>query len=139
MARKPKKNDYFNGNKGELWVNGKQVMTAMKVNSKRKFKYEEFPSPIGDGTVRVKIGEEIEISIAFKLTSEDEPHKFDAFNESEDIEIIAADTNMSGTSAKRGKFTGITFDEESLINWEKNKLGEIELTGKAEEFDWLQK
>lgn len=138
MAR-PKKNDYFNGNKGELWVNGKKVMTAMKVSSKKKIKYEEFPSPSGDGMERVKVGHEIEISVSFKSTSDDDADKFDAFNESEDIEIIASDSNISGTAKKRAKFIGVTFDEEPLINWEKNKLGEIELSGKASDHEWLQK
>lgn len=139
MAKQPKGNDHFTGNKGELWINGKQVMTSMKVTSKKKIKYEEYPSPTGGGQRRVEVGHEIELSVAFKSTSDDDVDKFDVFNGNEDTEIIASDSNTSGTSVKRGRFIGVTFDEEPLINWERNKLGEIELTGKAEEFEWLQK
>lgn len=40
MATKPPKNIYFNGNKGEVWVNGILVLTAYKASIIKKNKYE---------------------------------------------------------------------------------------------------
>ena len=62
----------------------------------------------------------------------------DAFNESDDISLIVATTNISGNVTKRLKLDGVTFDEEVLVDFEKNKVTEIELSGQAETFEWLQ-
>lgn len=131
----PKKNDYFNGNKGKLWVNGEEVVTVTKSKAVRKNKYEEIPAPIGDGTVRIKVGETIEFSGTFKFLGSE---NLDAFNESEDISLILANTNISGKITKRLKLDGVTFDEEVLVDFEKNKVTEIELSGQAETMEWLQ-
>ncbi|MEG0730382.1 MAG: hypothetical protein RR421_03650, partial [Cetobacterium sp.] len=106
-----------------------------KSKAVRKNKYEEIPAPIGDGTVRVKVGETIEFSGTFKFLGSE---NLDAFNESEDISLILANTNISGKITKRLKLDGVTFDEEVLVDFEKNKVAEIELSGQAETMEWLQ-
>lgn len=134
-GEKPKKNDYFNGNKGKLWINGIAVLTVSKSKVIRKIKYEEVPAPIGDGTIRIKVGETVEFTGTFKSTDED----FDGFNESQDISLVLSNENIAGNITKRLKLEGVTFDEETLIDFEKGKVFEIELSGQAETFDWLQK
>ncbi|MGL4365633.1 MAG: phage tail tube protein [Cetobacterium sp.] len=131
----PKKNDYFNGNKGKLWINGEEVVTVGKSKVVRKIKYEEHPAPTGDGIARVKVGQTIEFSGTFKFLGTE---SLDAFNESDDISLIVATTNISGNVTKRLKLDGVTFDEEVLVDFEKNKVTEIELSGQAETFEWLQ-
>lgn len=131
----PKKNDYFSGNKGNLWINGKEVLTVVKAKAIRKPKYEEIPAPIGDGTVRVKVGEILEFNGTFKYLGTEE---LDAFNEEEDVSLVIANTNISDKVTKRLKLDGVTFDEETLIDFEKGKVQEIELSGQAETHEWLQ-
>lgn len=131
----PKKNDYFNGNKGKLWINGIEVATCTKGKAVRKISYEEIPAPVGDGKVRIKTGETIEVNVTFKLLGRE---NFDAFNETEDTSLILSDENISSGVTKRVKLDGLTFDEEVLVNFEKGKVGEVELTGQAETMEWLQ-
>lgn len=136
MANNPKKNDYFNGNKGKVWINGVPAVTITKGKAIRKIKYEEVPIPGRDTSARIKVGETIEISLTLKLLGDED---FDAFNESEDISVIIANENISGKILKRLKLDGVTFDEESLVDFEKGKVGEIELSGQAQSYEWLQK
>lgn len=131
----PKKNDFFNGNKGKLWFDGKEVLTVIKCKVVRKIKYEEIPAPIGDGMIRIKVGETTEFSGTFKYLGDED---LDLFNESEDISLIVANESMSGRVNKRLKLDGVTFDEETLIEFEKNKVCEVELSGQAETSNWLQ-
>ncbi len=135
MAGQPKKNDFFNGNKGKLWINGIEVVTCTKGKAVRKIKYEDMPAPIGDGTVRVKVGETIEFNGTFKLLGDED---FKGFNEADDVSLVLANTNMSGGVTKRVKLDGVTLDEEVLVDFEKGKVGEIELSGQAETMEWLQ-
>ncbi|MGL4672609.1 phage tail tube protein [Cetobacterium sp.] len=132
----PRKNDFFNGNKGQLWINGKDVLTVVKAKAVRKPKYEELPAVTGDGTVRVKVGETIEFTGTFKYLGTEE---LDAFNESEDVSLVIANANISGKVTKRLKLDGVTFDEETLVDFEKGKVVEVELSGQAETHEWLQK
>lgn len=135
MSGQPKKNDYFNGNKGKLWINGIEVVTCIKGKAVRKIKYEDMPAPSGDGTVRVKVGETIEFNATFKLLGDED---IGAFNESDDISLVLANENISGGVTKRVKLDGLTFDEEILVDFEKGKVAEIELVGQAESMEWLQ-
>lgn len=130
-----KKNDFFNGNKGQLWINGKEVLSVIKAKVIRKIKYEDVPSQFGDGNTRVKVGETIEFSGTFKYFGTED---MDAFNENEDISLIVANSNISSKVTKRLKLDGVTFDEETLIDFEKGKVQEVELSGQAETYDWLQ-
>lgn len=136
MANNPKKNDYFNGNKGKVWINGIPAITITKGKAIRKIKYEEVSIPGKDTSARVKVGETIEVSLTLKLLGDED---FDAFNESEDISVIIVNENISGKILKRLKLDGVTFDEESLVDFEKGKVGEVELSGQAQSYEWLQK
>ena len=60
------------------------------------------------------------------------------FNHNEDISVIMANSNISDTKRNRIKLDGVTFDEETLMNFEKHKVEEVELTGQAETSDWLE-
>lgn len=131
-----KKNDFFNGNKGSVFIDGTEIGTVTKGKASTKKEYESFPSPNGAGKIRVPTGETYTISLTYKPTSEDD---FDAFNENEDITVILADENINGKATKRLKCMNVTFDEETLINFEKNKVSEIELSGEFESKEWLQK
>ena len=46
--------------------------------------------------------------------------------------IIMNDANINGTKKRRVKCDGVTFDEETLISFEKGKVKEITLNGQAE-------
>lgn len=136
MARAAiKKNEYFNGNKGQLWLNGKEVLTVKKVKVVRKPKYEEVPDGNTGGIRRVAVGYTIEFSGTFIYSGLE---SLDLFNESEEIDGIVANTNMSGKVTKRLKLLDMTFDEETLIDFEIGKVQEIELAGQAAEMQWLQ-
>ena len=135
MATKPPKNVYFNGNKGEVWINGILVFTAYKASIIKKNKYEEFPSPTGNGTTRVLVGYSIEVTMTYKNTGIED---LKAFNESDDVSVIMSETNINGDVTRRVKADGVTFDDETLIQFEKNKVGEIELSGQAETYEILQ-
>ena len=54
------------------------------------------------------------------------------FNLDEDITVIMNDANINGTKKRRVKCDGVTFDEETLISFEKGKVKEITLNGQAE-------
>lgn len=131
-----KRTQFFNGNKGEVWVAGTLIGTVSKGKVTKKYNYEEIPSPTGNGTTRVPTHEIIEISMTFRLTGEE--REIDMFNLNEDITVIMANTNIAETSRSRIKCDGVTFDEETLINFEKHKVEEIELTGQAETVDYLE-
>jgi len=130
-----KKNEYFNGNKGQLWLNGKEVLTVKKVKVVRKPKYEEVPDGNTGGTRRVEVGYTIDFSGTFIYSGLEE---LDLFNQSEEIDGIVANTNMSGKVTKRLKLLDMTFDEEVLVDFEKGKVQEMELAGQAAELQWLQ-
>lgn len=130
------KNDFFNGKKGTVFIDGTEIGTITKGVAKTKKEYESFSSPNGAGKIRVPTGETHTISITYKPTSQDD---FDAFNESDDITVILANENINGKATKRLKCINVTFDEETLVEFEKDKVGEIELSGEFEEKEWLQK
>lgn len=135
MAAAIKKNDHFNGNKGQLWLNGKEVLTVEKVKVVRKPKYEEVPDGKTGGVRRVEVGHTIEFSGTFVYSGKED---LDLFNVSEEIDGIVANTNMSGNVTKRLKLMDMTFDEETLIDFETGKVQRIELSGQAAEMQWLQ-
>ena len=64
--------------------------------------------------------------------------EIDAFNLNEDITVIMANSNIADTARRRVKCDGVTFDEQSLINFEKHKVEEVELSGQAETADILE-
>lgn len=64
--------------------------------------------------------------------------EIEMFNHNEDISVIMANSNISDTKRNRIKLDGVTFDEETLMNFEKHKVEEVELTGQAETSDWLE-
>ncbi|MGL6063764.1 MAG: phage tail tube protein [Fusobacteriaceae bacterium] len=131
----PKGNQYFNGNKGEVWINGIPAITCYKGEIIKKNKYEDIPAPTGDGTIRVFTGHTIEVSLAYRRTGVED---FEAFRTSEDVSLIIAETNIDGKITRRIKADGITFNDETLSKFEKNKVGEIELSGQAETYEVLQ-
>lgn len=135
MAPSIKKNEYFNGNKGQLWLNGKAVLTVEKAKVIRKPKYEEVPDGKTGGTRRVEVGHTIEFTGTFIYSGEED---LDLYNPSEEIDGIIANENMSGRITKRLKLMDMTFDEETLIDFEKGKVQKIELSGQAAEHQWLQ-
>lgn len=136
MARAAiKKNEYFNGNKGQLWLNGKEILTVKKAKVVRKPKYEEVPDGNTGGIRRVVVGYTIEFSGTFIYSGLE---NLDLFNESEEIDGIIANTNMSGKVTKRLKLLDMTFDEETLVDFENGKVQEIELAGQAADMQWLQ-
>lgn len=127
------RNEFFNGNKGQVWIDGIPVLTCTKAKIVKKIKYEEIPAIEGEGNKRIPVGHTIEVNLAFKLNGKE---SIDLT--SNDITLIAANTNINGMITKRVKCDGLTFDEEVLLDFEKGKIGEIELAGQAETYDILQ-
>ena len=126
-----KRSGYHNGNSGEVWIAGKKVGTCNKGEVKTKYNYEEVDNPeVPGGKIRVLTGKINEISVSYKSTGTEE--EIDIFNLDEDITIIMNDANINGTKKRRVKCDGVTFDEETLISFEKGKVKEITLNGQAE-------
>ncbi len=131
-----KRSEFFNGNKGEVWINGVQIGTISKGKVVKKWNYEEIPAPSGDGTIRVPTHYTIEVSMTYRSTGTE--REIEMFNHNEDVSVIMANSNISDTKRNRLKLDGVTFDEETLMNFEKHKVEEVELTGQAETSDWLE-
>ena len=126
-----KRSGYHNGNSGEVWIAGKKVGTCNKGEEKTKYNYEEVDNPeVPGGKIRVLTGKINEISVSYKSTGTEE--EIDMFNLDEDITVIMNDANINGTKKRRVKCDGVTFDEETLISFEKGKVKEITLNGQAE-------
>lgn len=126
-----KRSGYHNGNSGEVWIVGKKVGTCNKGEVKTKYNYEEVDNPeVPGGKIRVLTGKINEISVSYKSTGTEE--EIDMFNLDEDITVIMNDANINGTKKRRVKCDGVTFDEETLISFEKGKVKEITLNGQAE-------
>lgn len=126
-----KRSGYHNGNAGEVWVAGVKIGTCNKGEVKTKYNYEEVDNPdVPGGKIRVLVGETHEVSFTYKSTGTEE--EIDMFNLDEDITVIMNDANINGTKKRRVKCDGVTFDEETLISFEKGKVKEITLNGQAE-------
>lgn len=131
-----KRTEFFNGNGGEVWIAGTKVGTISKGKVVKKQNYEEIPAQSGDGTVRVPTHSTIEVSMTYRPTGTE--WDIDMFNLNEDIAVIMSNSNIADTTRRRVKCDGVTFDEQSLINFEKHKIEEIELSGQAETADILE-
>ena len=84
---KPIKNDFFSGNNGEVWVDGKKVLTCHKASIVENIEYEEIPDPANPGnTQRIEVGRNYDVNILFRPTGEEE---FNAFLTSDDISVIS--------------------------------------------------
>lgn len=133
---KPIKNDFFSGNNGEVWVDGKKVITCHKASIVENIEYEEVPDPMNPGnTQRVEIGRNYDVTISYRPTGEEE---FNAFLTEDDVSVIVSDKNIRKDKTKRYKAVGVTFDTNTLVNFERKKVEEIELTGKAVSVEKLQ-
>ena len=131
-----KRTEYFNGNSGEVWIVGTKVGTVSKGKVVKKQNYEEIPAPDGNGVVRVPTFETIEVAMTFRPTGAE--WEIDAFNLDEDVTVIMANSNIADTARRRVRCDGVTFDEQSLINFEKHKVEEVELSGQAETVEILE-
>ena len=131
-----KRTEYFNGNSGEVWITGTKVGTVSKGKVVKKQNYEEIPAPDGNGVVRVPTFETIEVAMTFRPTGAE--WEIDAFNLDEDVTVIMANSNIADTARRRVRCDWVTFDEQSLINFEKHKVEEVELSGQAETAEILE-
>ncbi|WP_163468470.1 phage tail tube protein [Fusobacterium sp. IOR10] len=131
---KTKKTDFFNGNSGNVWVRGEQVGQIIKGSISKQIEYEDVPLSTG-GNARVEVGHKFSIAITYKKIGSE---NVKAFSSSDDIDVILANKNMSGEKQKRFKAIGVTFDEETLIDFEKRKVQEVELKGECEDVQELQ-
>jgi len=124
---------FFNGNNAMVWINGLPILSCHKGKVVKKIKYDELPAATGGGTVRVEVGHTYEVSMSYRPTGIEKA----ALLLSDDMSIIMTDVNINGTVLKKVKADGITFNEETLIDFEKNKVSEIELSGQAEKVKTL--
>lgn len=127
---------FFNGNKGEIWCNGVKIGTASKGKVVKKLNYEEIPAESGDGVIRVPTNHTIEVTVTFRSTGEE--FDIDMFNLGEDVSIIMSNSNINDTTRRRIKCDGLTWDEQTLIDFEKHKVQEIELSRQAETYEILE-
>lgn len=121
------KKGHFTGNSAIVWINGLPILTCHKGKVVKKIKYEDIPAETGGGTERIEVGHSYEISLSYRPTGFEKG----ALLISSDMSIIMTNVNNNGTMLEKVKLEGITFDEETLIDFEKNKLQEIELSGQA--------
>lgn len=78
----------------------------------------------------------IEVTVTFRSTGEE--FDIDMFNLGEDVSIIMSNSNINDTTRRRIKCDGLTWDEQTLIDFEKHKVQEIELSGQAETYEILE-
>lgn len=129
-----KKTDFFNGNSGNVWIKGEQVGHVTKGSITKQIEYEDVPLSTG-GNARIEVGHKYAITISYKKVGSE---NITALSSSDDIDVILANSNMNGEVQKRYKAIGVTFDEETLIDFEKRKVQEIELKGECEDVQELQ-
>jgi len=130
LGKKASGNNYNSGNKGTIWINGIPILDCYKASIEKKIDYEEIPHPTKPGAkIRVEVGHTIEISFAFKKTLLTKVIDF----ESDDITMIMTDINNNNTVLSTTEASGITFDSTVIEAFEKNKVGEIEMSGQAED------
>lgn len=123
-------NNYNNGNRGKLMINGIPILTCTTANIEKKIEYGEEPHPtIPGGKLRIELGHTIEVSFSFKKTLETKILDFT----SDDITIIVTDINNNGTVIETTEASGITFDSHYIKAFEKGKVGEIEMSGQAQD------
>lgn len=134
MGKKALGNLYNNGNQGKLMINGLPILTCYKAKIEKKKSYEEVDHPTLPGRkVRVETGETIEVSFTFKKTAENYLMDW----ESDDITLIIMNPNANGTMVESMEASGITFDTTQILEFEKGKVGEIEMSGQAEDMKKL--
>lgn len=130
MGKKASGNNYNSGNKGTIWINGIPILNCYKASIEKKIEYEEIPHPTKPGSkIRVEVGYTIEVGFAFKKTLETKLIDFG----SDDITMIMTDTNNNTTVVETTEASGITFDSTVIKAFEKGKVGEIEMSGQAED------
>ncbi|MGB6128822.1 MAG: hypothetical protein WBG30_08735 [Psychrilyobacter sp.] len=123
-------NNYNNGNRGTIWINGIPILNCYKASIEKKINYENIPHPTIPGAeIRVPVGRTIEVGFAFKKTLATKVIDF----ESDDITMIMTDVNNNNTSVSTTEASGVTFDSTVIDAFEKGKVGEIEMSGQAED------
>ena len=130
MGKKASGNNYNNGNKGAIWINGIPILDCYKASIEKKIDYEDIAHPTKPGgKIRVEVGHTIEVSFAFKKTLVTKIIDF----ESDDITLIVTDINNNNTVIETTEASGITFDSTVIKAFEIGKVGEIEMAGQAED------
>ena len=72
----------------------------------------------GNGFIRVPVSENYEYLIYFRSNGAEQD--VDMFNLDEDVSLIASNSNIADSSRRRVRCDGVTFDEQTLIDFERN-------------------
>lgn len=132
-------NKYWNGSNGRIWCNDTLWDAVSSFEGKVEWEFEEVPD--GMSYVQVPIGYKVSGSIkmrktdskVLKLAAEDYKHGIVP-----DIKLVGKAMNVATGQVERVAYTGVTFDETTLTNFEEKKVMEIEVPFKAEDFEILQ-
>lgn len=137
-----KASNVLNGTYGECWIDDAYMAQTTGLEAKTSVKKTDVPM-VGrlapgkkvtgienKGTVKMNhVTSEMKLKIADYLKAGKTPT----------FTIISklADPDAIGAQAERIKFTGVTFDEVSLVDFENGKLGEESYPFEYEDFEFL--
>lgn len=130
-------NEYWVGSNGTIWINDKEHVKTSSFEAKMVFEWEDVPN--GLRTERVLLGYGHEGSFKYRMTDSNASTLTDLLLDSmskgvvPDISIVCKATNKASGKTERYKFTGITFDELPIQNWEEKTVVEKEFAFKADE------
>ncbi|WP_027399082.1 phage tail tube protein [Anaerovorax odorimutans] len=132
-------NKYWNGSNGKIWVNDTMWDDVSSFQAKVEMTFEEVPN--GLKTAQVLMGYKISGSIKMRKTDSKilklvaDDYKNGIIT---DIKIVGKAMNLSTGKVERIAYTGVTFDEIQLNQFEEKKIVENEINFKAEDFEILQ-
>lgn len=129
MSTQLYKDTLDSGNFGQVMWKNKPILGIKKFEGKKVFKYEELPNPfVPGGTIRKEVGFTIPISMEFIPTGVEDLTTDMLFGN----DLIVNNVGVNGKVFSRKKYVGITWDEDVLDSFEKNKMTSISASGQAE-------
>ncbi len=142
MPKKMNQNKVINGTFGRMWINGELYSNVKSFESKVALNYEEvnmaddlatyqkYMGYAGEGSaVLHKIDTSIAILIEDGITSGVMP----------DIKIVGRLADPAAYGAERVEYSGVTFDELTLLKFANKEIQEEEVPFKFSTFKFLDK
>jgi len=140
MSKKMNQNKIINGTFGRVWINGELYSNVKSFESKVALNYEEvnmaddlatyqkYMGYAGEGSTTLhKIDSHIAKTVADGITSGIMP----------DIKIVGRLADPAAYGAERVEYSGVTFDELTLLKFANKEIQEEEVPFKFAHFNFL--
>lgn len=134
-------NEILNGSGGDVWINGKLLITVQSIEIKMTGDFEEINVCGEEHTYKKYNGWSGEGTLSiFKTSSEFSKMIADSFTSGimPEIKIITALKNKATNGTERCAITGITFSETTPVKFEKKANIEEELPFSFTNFEYLE-